>query len=404
MRRAIFILSRKADRENRRFPEPCLTICVLAGGWPCRLRRRRTGRPVAATLRPARFPGPAGCVPGLDHRVGSFDLRDPGQRGEVLDALDVAAPVLPFDFPAGCLGDLGRVIGGGRGCRRCWMPTKPKGCASPWSWWCPTSRPDPQRAGRPGRLWRPGGVCGREELLYGKPEDFLLRRLHRGRRSVLRRPGPGVPGPPRRRGAGHAGPAGPGHVLCDLYSLGFTEAENWALKRSERAAIALFMQEFGRPQIASRPFSATPRPAPTAGWTRRASTKKARGTVWFPGLFMPGVWACVSWKRRSLCKKCYFFMLLACFCTGVGFAATALGKRPGEQVGDGGDAGFGGEARAGAGEMGLGDDRGGHRLPGTAFPGEPAVFLLAEDVKRLVADLGEFRAPSPCRSPCRPRG
>src|SRR6058998_3323127 len=72
-------------------------------------------------------------------------------------------------------------------------------------------------------------------------------------------------------------------------------------------------------------------------------------------------------------------------------------ERSVEQILDRALAAGGQRTRSRAGEMCVRDERAVSRaalLPLVAGPGEPAVFLLIEDVQRLVAQLRELRAPS----------
>jgi hypothetical protein len=250
MRRAIFILSQKGGSGKSTFSRALLDHLRLLRGLPVAAydadgqvgqllqhygRRDNRGELVARQ----------DALSGVD----SFDLRDSTQRGFVLDALDMPAGTLLFDFPAGCLGELGKVVGGGHGLAPLLDVYEAEGVAVTAA--VVISNVQASTANVQAVIEAFGGradIVAVKNLFYGKPEDFLFfegftaadGRFYGGQaRQLLDRQG----------GEIFALPALPGreYALCDLYSLGFSEAVHHpALRRSERAAVSLFLREFGR--------------------------------------------------------------------------------------------------------------------------------------------------------------
>ena len=197
--------------------------------------------------------------------VGVFDLRRREERGIVVDALDLGAQTLLFDFPAGCLDDLTRVLGrGGIG------PVLDEYDREGYRVTVAVVVSNVQSSA--------GNVLAAMEvfrdrvdyvavknLFYGKPEDFLFFDGFTGADGLLYG-GQAREALSRRGGGVLAMPALPGreYALCDLYCLGFTEALGHpALRRSERAAVAQFLRECGAAVDAAGPCLGcmAPRPA-----------------------------------------------------------------------------------------------------------------------------------------------
>ncbi|KHK01250.1 nucleotide-binding protein [Desulfovibrio sp. TomC] len=272
MRRAIFILSQKGGSGKSTFSRALLD----------HLRRVR-GLPVAAYdadgqvgqllqhygARDAR----GGLLAPQDPLFGvaSFDLRQAAQRGMVLDALDVPAPILLFDFPAGCLGDLGRVVGGGRGMAPLLDAFEAEGVRL-----TVVVVISNVQASTHNVLAAMEAFGDRVDYVvvkncfYGQPEDFLFFDGFTGA-DGLAYGGQAREALARRGGVVFALPALPGreYALCDLYSLGFTEAASYrALRRSERATLAVFMQDFGQEADRTAPLFGDVPDRPVAGSPR----------------------------------------------------------------------------------------------------------------------------------------
>jgi len=250
MRRAIFILSQKGGSGKSTFSRALLDYLRL--GQRLQVAAFDADGQVGQLLQHyGQRDGLGQLVMPQDPLVGvaSFDLRDSGQRGLVLDALDVPAPILLFDFPAGCLGDLGRAVGGGKGMGPLLDEFEREGVRITVV--VVVSNVQASTNNVLAALDAFGDrvdYVAVKNCFYGKAEDFLFfdgftgadGQFYGGQpREALARQG----------GAVLAMPALPGreYALCDLYSLGFSAATGHrALRRSERAAIGLFLREFGQ--------------------------------------------------------------------------------------------------------------------------------------------------------------
>lgn len=249
MKRAIFIVSQKGGSGKTTFSRALLDHLRLVRGMSVaafdadgevgqllQFYGRRDGR--------GELLAPQDPLTG----VGAFDLRRPDQRGMVADALDIGAETLLFDFPAGSLGDLCGVIGGGRGVLPLLDEYDREGVRITVVVVISNVQASAHNVLTTMDAFRDRvDYVVAKNLFYGGPEDFLFfdgftgadGRLYGGqaREALLRRNGRLV-----------AMPALPGreYALCDMYCLGFSEAlTHKALKRSERGAIGLFLREFG---------------------------------------------------------------------------------------------------------------------------------------------------------------
>lgn len=202
--------------------------------------------------------------------VGVFDLRRREERGLVVDALDLGAQTLLFDFPAGCLDDLTGVLGrGGIG------PVLDEYDREGYRVTVAVVVSNVQSSA--------GNVLAAMEvfrdrvdyvavknLFYGKPEDFLFFDGFTGADGLLYG-GQAREALSRRGGTVLAMPALPGreYALCDMYCLGFREAQGHpALRRSERATIARFLDDCGTAVEAAGPLLGCAEDKPTAPATR----------------------------------------------------------------------------------------------------------------------------------------
>lgn len=250
MRRAIFILSQKGGSGKSTFSRALLDHLRLGRGVPV-AAFDADGQVGQLLQHYGQRDGRGRLISPQDPQagVGGFDLREAGQRGMVLDALDVPAPVLLFDFPAGCLGDLGRVVGGGKGISPLLDEYEREGVRVTVV--VVVSNVQASTHNVLASLDAFGDrvdYVAVKNCFYGNPEDFLFFDGFTGA------DGQTYGGQAREALARHGGavltmPALPGreYALCDLYSLGFSEATGYrALRRSERAAIALFLREFGQ--------------------------------------------------------------------------------------------------------------------------------------------------------------
>jgi hypothetical protein len=266
MRRAIFILSQKGGSGKSTFSRALLDHLRLvreqavaafdADGQVGQLLQHYGRRDSRGSLLAPQDPL---------FGVGSFDLREADQRGLVLDALDVPAPTLLFDFPAGCLGDLARVVGGGRGMTPLLDAYEAEGVRITVVVVISNVQASTHNvlAAMEAFGHRVDYVVVKN-CFYGQPEDFLFFDGFTGA------DGRAYGGQAREALARHGGvvfpmPALPGreYALCDLYSLGFSEAAGHrALRRSERAALGVFLQAFGREADRIAPlFGGVPEPA-----------------------------------------------------------------------------------------------------------------------------------------------
>ncbi len=192
--------------------------------------------------------------------VGVFDLRRAQERGMVVDALDIGAETLLFDFPAGCLDDLRFVVEGGgiaamldEFAREGYRVTVAVVISNVQA-----------SAGNVLAAMDAFGdradYVAVKNLFYGNPDDFLFFDGFTGadghfyggqaREALVARGGRIV-----------AMPALPGraYALCDMYCLGFSEAlTHPALRRSERGAISHFLREFGTAVERAAPFFDVP--------------------------------------------------------------------------------------------------------------------------------------------------
>ena len=269
MRRAIFILSQKGGSGKSTFSRVLLDHLRLLRGLP--VAAFDADGQVGQLLqhygaRDAR----GGLVAPQDPLFGvaSFDLREAAQRGLVLDALDVPASTLLFDFPAGCLGDLGRVVGGGRGMAPLLDAYEAEGVRITVAVVISNVQASTHNV-----LAAMEAFGDRVDYVvvkncfYGQPEDFLFFDGFTGA-DGLSYGGQAREALARRGGVVVAMPALPGreYALCDLYSLGFSEAAGHrALRRSERAALAVFLQDFGQAVERAAPFFGDGPPGRTAG-------------------------------------------------------------------------------------------------------------------------------------------
>lgn len=204
--------------------------------------------------------------------VGVFDLRRREECGVVVDALDSEAQTLLFDFPAGCLGDMGRVMGeAGVG------PMLDEYDREGYRITVAVVISNIQASA--------GNVLAAmdifrdrvdyavvKNLFYGKPEDFLFFDGFTGADGLLYG-GQAREALTRRSGKVVNMPALPGreYALCDMYCLGFSQAtQHPVLRRSERGAVAYFLKEFGAVVDAAAPFfgyEGTPAAgSPAPGW------------------------------------------------------------------------------------------------------------------------------------------
>lgn len=274
MKRAIFILSQKGGSGKSTFSRALLDhlrqgrgVAVAAfdaDGTVGQLLQYYGSRDAAGQLVLPQLPTTG---------VGVFDLRRREQRGTVVDALDLGADTLLFDFPAGCLDDLGRVVGeAGVGAlldeyeREDFRVTVVVVVSNVQS--------------SAGNVLAAMDVfrdrvdyVAVKNLFYGKPEDFLFFDGFTGADGRLYG-GQALEALTRRGGTVVHMPALPGreYALCDMYCLGFSEAlSHPALRRSERGAIAHFLREFGGAVDGAAPFFGYTVPAPSplsaAGWS-----------------------------------------------------------------------------------------------------------------------------------------
>ncbi|WP_428560976.1 MAG: hypothetical protein ACP59X_17860 [Solidesulfovibrio sp. DCME] len=188
--------------------------------------------------------------------VGVFDLRRSEQRGTVVDALDLGADTLLFDFPAGCLEDLGRVVGQA-GVGALLDEYEREGFRVTVAVVVSNVQSSAGNVLAAMEVFRDRvDYVTVKNLFYGKPEDFLFfdgftgadGRLYGGQAlGALSRYGGKVMHMPALPGREYA--------LCDMYCLGFSEAlSHPALRRSQRGAIAHFLREFGTAVDGAAPF------------------------------------------------------------------------------------------------------------------------------------------------------
>ncbi|WP_300156197.1 hypothetical protein [Solidesulfovibrio sp.] len=179
--------------------------------------------------------------------VGVFDLRRREERGTVVDALDLGAQTLLFDFPAGCLGDLTRVVGEG-GISPVLDEYEREGYRTTVAVVVSNVQTSADNVLAAMAVFRDRvDYVAVKNLFYGKPEDFLFfdgftgadgRRYGGQAREALARAGGRLVEMPALPGREYA--------LCDMYCLGFSEAKaHPALRRAERAAVGHFQREFG---------------------------------------------------------------------------------------------------------------------------------------------------------------
>lgn len=250
MRRAIFILSQKGGSGKSTFSRALLDHLRYAQGQAV-AAFDADGQVGQLAQHYGRRDSRGELLPRQDALSGvvSFDLRDPGQRGQIIDALDVPAGTLLFDLPAGGLGELGQVIGGGRGLSPLLDVYEAEAVRLTVA--VVISNVQASTANVPAAIAAFGDrvdYLAVKNLFYGSPEDFLFFE------GFTAADGRAYGGQARQALARHGGevfemPALPGreYALCDLYSLPFSEAARHpALRRAERAGVELFLREFGR--------------------------------------------------------------------------------------------------------------------------------------------------------------
>ncbi|MEA4857297.1 MAG: hypothetical protein AAGU21_11705 [Solidesulfovibrio sp.] len=206
--------------------------------------------------------------------VGVFNLRRREERGMVVDALDLGADTLLFDFPAGCLDDLGRVVGEA-GVGALLDEYDREGVRVTVAVVLSNVQSSAGNVLSAMDVFRDRvDYVAVKNLFYGKPEDFLFFDGFTGADGQFYG-GQALAALIRQGGKVVAMPALPGreYALCDMYCLGFSKAlSHPALRRSERGAIAYFLREFGTSVGGAAPFfgydTSGVNPVFPAGWPR----------------------------------------------------------------------------------------------------------------------------------------
>lgn len=180
--------------------------------------------------------------------VKSFDLHRTEERGLLVDALDIGASTMIFDFPAGPLGYLNEAIGGSNKIDSLIDEYTRDDVKITVAIVISNIQSSAHNVTAAMEVFRNKvDYVVVKNLFYGKPSDFLFFDGFTGADGHLYG-GQAKEALSRRYGKTIEMPALPGreYALCDLYSLGFSEAKNHkALRRSERAAIEIFLNEFG---------------------------------------------------------------------------------------------------------------------------------------------------------------
>lgn len=248
VRRAIFIVSQKGGSGKSTFSRALLDHLRLGRGMP--VAAFDADGQVGQLLQyygerdaQGRILVPQDPLRG----VGYFDLHLAQERGVVVDALDLDAPTMLFDFPAGPLADLGRVVGGGKGVAPLLDEYDRDGVRVTVVVVLSNIQASANNVLAAMEIFRDRvDYVAVKNGFYGRPEDFLFfdgftgadGRLYGGlaREALMRRGGVivNMPALPGRE-----------YALCDMYCLGFSQAmEHRALRRSERAAIGVFLRDF----------------------------------------------------------------------------------------------------------------------------------------------------------------
>lgn len=188
--------------------------------------------------------------------VGVFDLRRREERGAVVDALDSGAQTLLFDFPPGCLGDLCKVIGEA-GVAPMLDEYNHVGYRITVAVVISNIQASVDNVLTVMDIFRDRvDYVVVKNLFYAKPENFLFfdgfigadgRRYGGQAREALARWGGKVVDMPALPGREHA--------ICDMHSLGFSQAmRHPALRRRERRAVSFFLHQCSKTLESAIPF------------------------------------------------------------------------------------------------------------------------------------------------------